>query len=41
MKHGFKYLGVVMALLLAGCGAGDPPSAPGGMDLGRVWSGTL
>lgn len=28
-------------LVLAGCGAGDPPASPSGMDLTRVWSGTL
>lgn len=26
-------------LLLAACGAGDPPTAPGGMDLGAFWAG--
>ena len=28
-------------LVLAGCGAGDPPTSPSGMDLSRVWSGSL
>jgi len=25
-------------VLLAGCGAGDPPSAPGGIDLSAFWA---
>lgn len=28
-------------VLLAGCGAEDPPSAPGGMPLDRVWRGSV
>lgn len=28
-------------LVLVGCGAGDPPTSPSGMDLRRVWSGSL
>lgn len=31
------WLGLV---LLAGCGAGDPPRSPSGMDLRSVWSGS-
>lgn len=30
---------LVLALALAGCGAGDPPSVPGGVDLRTVWQG--
>ncbi|EWS57485.1 hypothetical protein Y695_04818 [Hydrogenophaga sp. T4] len=34
MKHGFKYLGVMMALLLAGCGGGgDDVSLPSAAEL--------
>lgn len=25
------------AMMLAGCGAGDPPSVPGGTDLSAFW----
>lgn len=30
----------VALVLLAGCGAGDPPRSPSGMDLSAVWSGS-
>lgn len=33
-----KHLLWAALLALAGCGAGDPPSAPGGMDLRAFWA---
>ncbi len=34
MKRGFW---LALALALAGCGAGDPPSAASGIDLTAFW----
>jgi hypothetical protein len=31
-------IAVTLTLGLAACGADAPPSAPGGIDLSRVWS---
>ena len=32
---------LALATTLAGCGAGDPPSAPGGIDLRPIWRSQL
>jgi hypothetical protein len=37
-----RLIGVALAalVLLAGCGAGDPPRAAGGIDLSGFWRGS-
>lgn len=38
MKPGFAFAALAVLVLLAGCGAGDPPAHAGGIDLSSFWS---